>query len=128
MVLLFYHMIVWPAITITRISKNFNFRHTLTNFFLFLGLNTKDMIAPDWKAWQIHKQLYNTSMLSAKVMPYLLRLAAPLLNSSIVQTLESFKVSFFFHPAASQSSSAPYSVSCPNLKKSMLQLTSLPWF
>jgi hypothetical protein len=27
-------------------------------------------------------------MLSAKVMPYLLRLAAPLLNSSIVQRLE----------------------------------------
>ena len=49
-------------------------------------------------------------MLSAKVMPYLLRLAAPLLNSSIVQkTLESFKVSCIFHPTASQSTSAPHS-------------------
>ena len=39
---------------------------------------------------------YNMSMLSAKVMSYLLRLAPPLLNSSIVQKLEFFKVNMDF--------------------------------
>ena len=37
----------------------------------------------DWK--NEHQHVHSMSMLSSKVMPYLLRLAAPLMNSSIVQ-------------------------------------------